>query len=307
MKRYWIAAALAVAFLAIAARFVANFQYTYAPATDGAYYPMQTAWWLIHGRLMYDDLPLLFWLDAGLAKVLMATGQPLNNAVMTATRVVDCLTEPWAALFVMALGYAWSSGKRAALTGCIAAALVAVLSPSVMITLSDFQKNSLGLVWMAAAIWACRQAMISPSLKRWARLVLILALSALTHIGAFAITVLIAGVAILKWRRRSFDGCCWPLFRYGDSFTTSNRDGPKHFWTPPSCGSKYLVEIPVRNRLSDDAFRRYKHVVTLRLTGRYLTPDMVPPFRPTPIGPSAQKLYAGEYVEFWEMPRPKSN
>jgi hypothetical protein len=71
-KRSWIVCALAILGCAIAARFALNFQYEHPPATDAAYYPMQTRAWITRGHFIYDDLPLIFWLDAALSKVLVA-------------------------------------------------------------------------------------------------------------------------------------------------------------------------------------------------------------------------------------------
>jgi hypothetical protein len=184
-------------------RFALNFSTPYPPATDAGYYPMQTQAWLVQGRLLYDDLPLLFWLNAALAKLLTWTGTPFDAALLMASRVLDCILQPWTAAAVVATGYLWANGRRQALPGSVAAALLVVLSPPILRMLSDFQKNSFGFVWMAAAIWACRSAMAAPSAKRWMLLTAFMILSALTHVGAFAVTSLIVGTAMLIWYSRS--------------------------------------------------------------------------------------------------------
>jgi hypothetical protein len=51
----WILATLAMVVGATVLRFRLNFATVYPPATDAAYYPMQTLYWFSHGRLMYDD------------------------------------------------------------------------------------------------------------------------------------------------------------------------------------------------------------------------------------------------------------
>src|SRR5437763_148699 len=142
----WVVATLGVILTAIAVRWAVNFSTPYPPGTDAGYYPMQTQAWLIHNRLMYDDLPLLFWMNAGLAKVLIWRGTPLDRAVLLASRILDSVLQPLTATAVMATGYAWSGGRRRALAGCIAATVLAVLSTPIMQMLSDFQKNSLGFV-----------------------------------------------------------------------------------------------------------------------------------------------------------------
>src|SRR5262249_54604542 len=199
-KRWaWIAATLAVVFAATLARFKLNFATTYPPATDAGYYPMQTLYWFAHGRLMYADLPLLFGLNIAFTKILTLLGRPLDVAALLASRILDCVLEPWTAVAVMAAGYTWSNKRARGLPGAIGAALFVVWSWPILRMLSDFQKNSLGFVWMAAAIWACRRAMASPEPRRWAVLSMFLFLSALTHIGAFAVTILIVFSALLIW------------------------------------------------------------------------------------------------------------
>jgi hypothetical protein len=129
----------------------------------------------------------------------MARGWELDAALLQASRVVDCLGPPWIAAFVMAAGYVWSGGRRNALAGCAAAALMTILWPPPMQMLAEFEKNSLGLVWMSASIWACAWAMRHGGLRRWLTLAAALALSVLTHVGAFAATAMIVGLALVIW------------------------------------------------------------------------------------------------------------
>lgn len=195
----WIGATAAVVAIAVAVRFSINFASTYPPGVDAAYYPLQTYSWLTRGRLMYDDLPLIFWMNAGLSKVLAATGRPLADAALAASRVLDSIVEPFAAVGVMALAYAWARGRLSALPGCLAAGMLVVLSPPIMRMLSDFEKNSLGLVFMAFAVWACRQAIDDGRGRSWIVLIAVMSLAALTHAGTFAITMATVMVALAVW------------------------------------------------------------------------------------------------------------
>src|SRR5260370_31321281 len=91
----WALAALGVTFTAIAVRWAVNFSTPYPPGTDAGYYPMETQSWLVHGRLLYDDFPLLFWMNAALTKALVWVGSPLEHALLTASRLLDCVLLPW--------------------------------------------------------------------------------------------------------------------------------------------------------------------------------------------------------------------
>ena len=106
----WIGGFLLVFIAAVTARAWIQFAGELPPAMDPAYYPMQ-AWWLLNeGRLLYQDAPLIFVLDGLLAKVFIVTGMQSDSAYLVASQVVDCVTEPWVALFVFLFGFAWCGG-----------------------------------------------------------------------------------------------------------------------------------------------------------------------------------------------------
>ena len=84
-RRAWILVTIGLVLAGIA---VVDFSHAYPPGTDAGYYPMQSRWLLVHGRLMYDDLPLVFWMNAGLAKLAVACGWELDAAVMATSRLI---------------------------------------------------------------------------------------------------------------------------------------------------------------------------------------------------------------------------
>jgi hypothetical protein len=204
-RRAWSAATVAIVLLAVVVRFSLNFAGSFPPGVNAAYYPLQVHAWLTHGRLMYDDLPLIFWLYAGFSKLLIIFGVPIHQAALLASRILDSIIEPWAALGIMALGYSWSGGQRKALLGCIAATILALLSPPIMRMLSEFEKNSLGLVFMACSAWACRSAMMKRTPQAWLLLSALLTLAALTHLGAFAVTLTLVIGSLAMWCFLSLD------------------------------------------------------------------------------------------------------
>jgi len=202
------------------------------PGIDAAYYPMQARGVLENGKLPYVEVPLIFWIDAALAKVLMVTrGMDVDSATLLASRLVDAVSQPLAAipLAMLMLGFAGAlSADQTPRTGgetgqnavndralwLISLAItvfvvgsIAILSPPILRMTGDFQKNSLGLVWMAASAWATYSALHSGSVIRWILPAFFLALAALTHIGAFGLTLALVGSTIaifvlFKWRLR---------------------------------------------------------------------------------------------------------
>ena len=139
---------------------------------------------------MRDAPPLIFWFDFLVARFVQAiTGASFESACMASSRIVDCMFHPWVAFPVVMLGYRWSDGKRDALLGCAAGALMAVMSPPVMRMAGDFQKNSLGMLWVALFIWAIYEALrLRKHVAPWFFVGVCFVLSALTHMGAFGVT-----------------------------------------------------------------------------------------------------------------------
>jgi hypothetical protein len=204
-RNWWLCVACAVVLFGFAVRATADFSHPYPPGTDAGYYPLQTRSLLVNGRLMYADLPLIFWIDAALARLLLIAGWELDAAVLAASRLLNVLAAPLVAGAVFGLGYAWSSGSRWAFPGTAAAALLSVASCPIVQALG-FQKASLGLVWMAFAVWACRSAMVHGTRWRWMLLCVLLLLAALTHVGAFAATMLFVVIASGHWLWRTRTG-----------------------------------------------------------------------------------------------------
>ena len=206
-RLWWIAGFVLVFIAAVTARAWIQFAGELPPAMDPAYYPMQ-AWWLFNeGRLLYQDAPLIFVLDGLLAKVFIVAGMQSDSAYLVASQVVDCVTEPWVALFVFLFGFAWCGGARRGIPVVIAGAVLAVLSAPVIRMVSDFEKNSLGLVWAAMSWWALWRAITAVEIKlpraritRWFIVAVVaLVLSALTHGGSFGCAVVGAGAIMVIW------------------------------------------------------------------------------------------------------------
>jgi hypothetical protein len=206
-RAWWIAALVAVMAGAVATRAVVQFRDAIPPAMDPAYYPMQ-AWWLLHeGRLLYQDAPLIFALDGAVAKAMMLAGVAEDRAYLLAAQCVDCVTEPWVALFVFLFGCAWCGGSRRGIPIVAAGAVLAVLSAPVIRMVSDFEKNSLGLAWAAGAWWALWRALgalderRSPSrvAGRFMIAAAALMLTALTHGGSFGCAAFGTGAIVAAW------------------------------------------------------------------------------------------------------------
>ena len=66
---------------------------------DAAYYPMQSQWLIQHGELQLPAMPLVFHLQATLARLIMAlSGVELETAASVASRIYDGCIPPLAAV-----------------------------------------------------------------------------------------------------------------------------------------------------------------------------------------------------------------
>jgi len=192
---------MAVVAVAIAVRLTANFSHANAPGMDAAYYPLQAQWLIQHGELNVPGMPLIFWLQALLAKVIMVIfGCSLQEAVALSSRVFDGCIPPLAAIPMMLLGFRFSGGRKSAVMMCAAAAVLTVLSPPIFRMAGDLQKNAFGLVWMAMAILAMRQSLAAPqNIFRWLVMGIVFVLAGLTHVGAFAVTLVVVFGSLLGY------------------------------------------------------------------------------------------------------------
>ncbi len=167
---------------------------------DAAYYPVQARWLIEEGRLMLRDLPLKFALDAALARVLMALGLGTDAAVLQASRWLDILVPPLAAVPVFVLARRWSRRGWAAVAGGLAGGMVAVLQAPALRMTAEFEKNALGLVWMAALSCSLHGAMRRGGAVRWLSCLAWLMLAALTHVGVAGACVVLGIASFAAWR-----------------------------------------------------------------------------------------------------------
>ena len=193
--------------LAIAARAWLLFSTPLVPGMNGAYYLVQARSLLEHGHLGIPDLPLTFWLHAGLAKLLMIlAGLTQDNAIVWAVKLADATLPPLAALPVAWLARQWRpTGERPSSFAVLAPAAAVCIGAQVLRMTGDFQKNALALVWFAALAPAALVFLRRPSLRTMVLPLALLSLLGLTHIGvlggALVFCAALAVVALVSAER----------------------------------------------------------------------------------------------------------
>ncbi len=194
---------------AVAERAWLLFSTPLVPGINGAYYLIQTRALIEQGKLGIPDLPLTFWIDASLAKIIQFfAGAPLESSILLSVKLEDAILPALIALPMFALVRRWSSRVGAGLWLPTCAALAAACGAPALMVVGELGKNSLGLVWLAALLWRLHVWLEEPKMINAALVVAFLALLGLTHIGVFGWALALAGLTMMValWR-------CEPLMR----------------------------------------------------------------------------------------------
>jgi hypothetical protein len=185
-------ALIAIILAAIAARGWLMFSTPLVPGMNGAYYLVQTRALLTTGALGVPDLPLAFALQAALAKALeWLTGRDLESSIFLVVKLFDTVVPPLVALPVFLLGRAWSERAGRGAWLAVGAATVAALGAPALSMVGDFQKNSLGLIWLAGLAYALFAWKRHRTTGCGVAVLVLLGLAGLTHIGVFGAALLL--------------------------------------------------------------------------------------------------------------------
>ncbi len=208
--RGWL---LVIVVLGIAARARLMWSTPWVPGINGAYYLVQVRAVLERGTLGLPDMPLTFYLQAGVAWLLgIVRGGTQSENIIFAVKLCDSVLPPLVALPVFMLTQRWAArlGRGPAIP-LAAAAIVAMGFPPLGM-LGDFQKNSLALLWLGMLCVALESWLQSPSRSAGLRLLACLALLGLTHIGVLGTALLLTTTVIAaalalgglgQWRTRT--------------------------------------------------------------------------------------------------------
>jgi len=196
----WLLLAMIIG-LAAAIRWRINFGGALMPGVNGPYYPVQVRALLKTGQLGFPDFPLVFWLEALVARLLFALKVgSLSDCIMWASKGVDALFPTLAAVPAYLLARAWIvNGTRRSWSALFVAAF-SVLFPFALFMIADLQKNAVGAVWLFFYLYYLYQALRQGSWRTFVIAGVFFVLTALTHIGCFGIAIvflLVVAVASL--------------------------------------------------------------------------------------------------------------
>ena len=196
--------------LAVAGRAWLLFSTPYMPGVNGAYYLIQARAILERGVLGISDLPLTFYLEAGLAWLIAkAGGMAMMDAIMLAVKSCDAVLPVLVAWPTFVLVRRWADSRSQGDAVPLAAAALACLSLPWFMVVGELQKNSLAMVWFALLVTNLHGWLLQPTRRRGMALVAALLALGLTHIGVLGTSVLVTALTLLAFLLRQRQGIRW--------------------------------------------------------------------------------------------------
>lgn len=193
---------LVMGIIAFGARLYVNFSQELIPGVNGGYYPLQVRHILDTGFLGFDDMPLLFYLNAAILKFISFFGYELSDQlILNVVKLVDSLSVP---LIVIPV-YKILTKIKGQINGPLSWSIIAfsVFSISPLVLVSDLQKNALAILFLFLFIQKYFSYLIDNKRINLGVAILFLILTGLTHFGTFAFGLFISTVFIVflkKWK-----------------------------------------------------------------------------------------------------------
>ena len=200
----WIILGLII-LIAIFIRWQTNFDSKLMPGVNALYYPIQVRSLIEKGYLAYPDFPLLFWIEAVIARLLFLFKLgSLSDCIILASKTFDSIAPTFSAIPVFLLVREWQNkGSNIEWFALISSAF-SVLYFSALVMTSDFQKNAFGTVWIYFFLYFLYRSLKINEWKNYVFTGISFILVALTHIGSFGLALLfllIIAVALLFSKR----------------------------------------------------------------------------------------------------------
>lgn len=168
---------------------------------NGGYYPLQVRTVLERNELAFSDMPLLFYLDAGIVKLLSFFGADASNElILNVVKVVDSISIP---LLLIPLYHILKHIKQPKFNNLtILTIAFSVLSFHTINLVSTSQKNSLAITFLFCAIAFWMLYLDAKKIKYAMFSLSFLGLIGLTHFGTFSFALLLASLMLIFAYRR---------------------------------------------------------------------------------------------------------
>ncbi len=200
MKRKFIYLISAIALLIL--RLIFNFSYELIPGINGGYYPLQVRSLLETGRLGFPDMPLYFYLNAAVVKIIaFFIPADLNLLIIHSNKIIDAISLPLIIIPLYLIIQNFSKNKLPLNleTGII---LFSTLSFAPLILTSDLQKNAAAIPFMLFFIYFLIRFYENNTRKYFLSAGVFILLCGLTHFGVFLIVLLFVIISLIVFYRR---------------------------------------------------------------------------------------------------------
>lgn len=158
---------------------------------DGAYYLLQVRSILEHGWLAFPDMPLYFYFNAIIAKIIiwLNIATP-DNAIIVTIKLVDSIIPPLSALFVFLFAKKINnSNGKIKYHDYMLTAFSVLFFPFIFFVSGELQKNAIGIALIFLYLLSM-YTFLNQDKKRPFTLIAILIITAVTHFGSFTIMLL---------------------------------------------------------------------------------------------------------------------
>lgn len=169
-------------------RLLINFSTEFIPGANGAFYLANVRSIIEDGTVFFKDFPLIFWIEAFVAKAIYFMGvAEIEKSIDLACRLVDSIILPLAiipAYFLVKRIQPEESKFSAILISSLSIFFI-----TFFILVSDFQKNSLGIVWLFCLMLWVHKSLEDKKIANYAIAFLFFILTGFTHFGCFSVAV----------------------------------------------------------------------------------------------------------------------
>lgn len=171
-------------------RLAVNFSTEFIPGANGAFYLVNIRSIIEEGEIFFKDFPLVFWLEAFLARAINLFGiAGIEQSIDIASRFFDSMVPPFAIIPAYHLVKRLLPENQENHSAVIISSL-SILFISFLILVSDFQKNALGLIWIFSLMLYAQKSLQDKGHKNYLITFFFFILTGITHFGCFSVAVL---------------------------------------------------------------------------------------------------------------------
>lgn len=190
-----------IGILSLGIRMYINFSQNLLIGNDG-YYPLQVRTILERNELAFSDMPLLFYLDAGIVRLISFFGIAISDQlILNVVKTIDSLSITF---LLIPLYQLVKLTKNAPFSyHIIIMSFAAIMSFYTLNLTATSQKNSLAITFLFFAIlWLMKYLLASGERKHLLLTFFFLLLTGLTHFGTFVFAI-ISGTLFILFRYKS--------------------------------------------------------------------------------------------------------